>query len=169
MQTLLPVVTLLDELAAFATAVTMALTSNHVNWRWRPDVGEWSLTELMCHLRDVEREVHQPRFRALIEADNAFLPGVTSDDWVEERQYWRQDGRQALADFVAARRETVALLSEVDEAVWERRGRHAFFGPTSLHELLHLAVRHDQAHWRQLELLLRQADSNQFPSQGHNL
>jgi hypothetical protein len=164
-----PISTLLDELAAFGAAVADALAPDQVAWQWRPDEKEWSLTEVVCHLRDVEREVHQARFRALITADNAFLPGATSDDWVEARQYQRQNGRAALADFVAARQESLALLADVDEEVWQRQGRHAFFGPTTLHELLHLAVRHDRSHWRQIELLLRHAGSDQFPAQSHNL
>jgi hypothetical protein len=109
----------------------------------------------MCHLRDVEREVHQPRFRALLREDNAFLPGAVSDEWVEERRYRNQDGRRALAQFLAARRETVKMLEEVEGTLWQRQGQHAFFGPTTMHELLNLAVQHDRAHWEQINNLLQ--------------
>lgn len=149
-----PVSALLVELADFAARIQQALAPDEIDWQWRPAEDEWSLTEVACHLRDVEREVHQPRFRDLIASDNAFLPGATSDEWVAQRQYQRQDGRLALEDFVTARSQTVALLDGLDEEIWERQGRHAFFGPTTMHELLNLAVKHDQAHWQQVTALL---------------
>jgi hypothetical protein len=155
-----PIADLLAELAHFATAVDEAISPSAVDWHWRPATGEWCLTELLCHLRDVEREVHQVRFRALLAADNTFIPGATSDDWVVERGYAQQDGRLALADFLTARRATVALLPPPDDSFWQRQGRHAYFGPTTAHELLNLAVRHDQVHWQQLQALLKM----QYPS-----
>ncbi len=154
MQQPAPVPALLIELEAFATAVAQLLDSNDIDWQWRPDHAEWSLTEVICHLRDVEYEVHQVRFRDIIAAENVFLPGVTADDWIEQRQYQLQNGPAALNEFLAARRQTVVLLETIeDETLWKRRGQHAFFGPTSLHELLNLAVKHDQAHFDQLVAL----------------
>jgi len=149
-----PVAELLADLARYATAVSQAISGAEVNWQWRPAPGEWNLTELCCHLRDVEREVHQVRFRSILAADNAFIPGATSDDWVVERDYARQDGRLALDQFLQARQETIAMLPEPDDSFWQRQGRHSFFGPTTAHELLNLAVKHDQAHWEQLQKLL---------------
>lgn len=154
MQQPAPVPALLNELEAFATAVAQLLEGDDIDWQWRPDDNEWSLTEVVCHLRDVEHEVHQSRFRDLIAAENVFLPGVTADDWIAQRQYQLQDGPAALKEFLAARRQTIVLLDSIEnETVWDRRGQHAFFGPTSLHELLSLAVKHDQAHFDQLSAL----------------
>ncbi|MBK9051406.1 MAG: DinB family protein [Chloroflexi bacterium] len=125
-----------------------------LDWHYRPSLQEWSLTELMCHLRDVEREVHQVRFRDLITTDNAFIAGADPDRWTEERGYQQQDGERALEAFAAARQITITLLQDLPEAMWQRRGRHAFFGPTSMHELLHLVVQHDRAHWQQVQLIM---------------
>jgi hypothetical protein len=123
-------------------------------WQDCPEAGEWCLTEVVCHLRDVELEVHQPRFYALIAEEGAFLPGAVSDEWVEERRYREQEGPVALVQFLDARRATLAVLGTLDEAMWQRQGQHAFFGPTTMHELLHLAVQHDQAHHAQILDLL---------------
>ncbi|MDX1687459.1 MAG: DinB family protein [Candidatus Promineifilaceae bacterium] len=154
MQEPLPVPTLLQRLESFARDVEQALSDPLVDWECAPAPGEWCLTEVVCHLRDVEKEVHQRRFRALIEEGEAFIPGVAADDWIEERAYREQHGPTALAQFLEARRETLVLLQDLDEAVWKRQGQHAFFGPTSLHELLNLAVQHDAAHWEQIDNLL---------------
>lgn len=153
-----PVTTLLIELEAFATAVTQLLADDSIDWQWRPDENEWSITEVVCHLRDVEREVHQTRFRDLVAAENVFLPGVVADGWIQQRQYQMQDGRAALRDFLAARSQTLVLLEDVPEQLWDRRGQHAFFGPTSLHELLYLAAQHDKAHFDQLIALRHHED-----------
>jgi hypothetical protein len=125
-----------------------------IDWQMSPAPDEWSLTEVVCHLRDVEREVHQIRFHMLIEENNAFIPGVSADEWADLRDYASQDGPEAKEQFVKGRQETLVLLESMDESFWQREGRHAFFGPTSMHELLHLAVRHDELHWEQIKSLL---------------
>lgn len=154
MQEPAPVPVLLDRLRAFARWLERRLEESDVDWECAPAAGEWCLTEVVCHLRDVEHEVHQPRFQALIAKEGVFLPGAVADEWVEERAYYRQIGPAALAEFVAARTETVALLAGVEPSLWQRQGQHAFFGPTTMHELLNLVVQHDQAHWEQVIKLL---------------
>jgi hypothetical protein len=154
MQTPPPVATLLGQLAAFAEKLEAVLSAPNVDWLWRPALGHWSLTEVACHLRDVEREVHQPRFDAVIRTDNAFLPGVAADDWASERNYQSQDGAAALKAFLAARRRSLVMLAKLPEESWARHGQHAFFGPTTMHELLNLVAGHDHAHWEQVEELL---------------
>ena len=149
-----PISDLLAELRRFGTAVQQTLTSEPVDWQRRPTSAQWSLTEVLCHLRDVEREIHQARFQALLAKDDAFMPGATPDDWSEQRNYQEQDGRQALSDFVRARQETADLLQNVDMTIWQRSGNHAFFGQTTMHELLYLVVQHDRVHWQQIMLLL---------------
>ena len=106
-----PVGDLLAELAAFGERVARLLADTTADWSRQPAAGEWSLTEIACHLRDVEREVHQARFIALLEDDSAFLPGVDADEWAVTRNYRAQDGRAAAAAFVTARAETLARLA----------------------------------------------------------
>ena len=149
-----PVDRLLTDLTTFPRDLTRLLSGAELDWKLRRQAGEWSLTEVICHLRDVEREVHQERFEVLIREDGAFLPGAVADAWVTERGYQAQNGKEALGSFLVAREQTVALLEGLDESLWQRQGQHAFFGPTSMHELLYLAVQHDQAHWEQIVNLL---------------
>ncbi|MDT8306309.1 MAG: DinB family protein [Anaerolineae bacterium] len=150
-----PVATLLRQLQTFPQWLSRQLATPGIDWHCAPAEGEWCLTEVMCHLRDVEREVHQPRFQAVLARDGAFLSGAVADEWVEERAYHLQDGPTALHMFLAARTDTISLLPESVSDHWQRHGQHAFFGPTSLHELLNLAVQHDLAHREQVEALLQ--------------
>lgn len=144
---------LLDELAAFRNFVANVLADDRRDWSYRPSPDEWSLTEIACHLRDVEHEVHQSRLRALLAEDGAFMPGVDADEWAIPRNYRAQAGRKALADFLAACETTIKLLSGLPEEFWSRRGQHTFFGPTSLQEIVFLAVQHDRVHARQIDEL----------------
>lgn len=149
---------LLAQLKGFASELGELLALPDLPWHKSPDENEWSLTEVVCHLRDVELEVHQPRFQALMAQEGAFLPGAVSDEWVEERRYRDQDGPVALVQFLDARRATLTTLGTLDQGMWQRQGQHAFFGPTTMHELLSLAVQHDQAHREQIWALLDEPD-----------
>jgi hypothetical protein len=149
-----PIEILIAQLAQFAEDFGNALKAPDINWTKSPPGGGWSLTEVACHLRDVEREVHQSRIRAILGERDAFLPGVVADAWAEERRYRGQNGPEALGSFLSARLETLQLLSAIDERMWERRAQHAFFGSTSLQELVYLIAQHDAAHWEQTVALL---------------
>jgi len=114
-----------------------------------PAPAEWCLTEIIGHLRDVEREVNLPRLRKVLAEQNPFLVGEATDVWVKERNYAGQDGYQALADFTAARKEVLELLDGL-AAEWSRPARHAIFGPTTLQELVGFVAGHDRAHVQQV-------------------
>lgn len=149
-----PVPELLRSLESFAGRVEALLSEPGINWRWRPDPTSWSLSEVMCHLRDVESDVHLARYRAVINEDKPFISGVDSDDWAAAREYHAQNGREAAQTFLTLRRQSIDLLRELDYRQWERTASHAFFGTTTLHELINLAVQHDDAHWQQIQDLL---------------
>lgn len=149
-----PVPQLLSALDSFAGELAHFLNGKTIDWQRRPTAGDWNLTQVICHLRDVEREVHQERIRVLIAQDNPFLSGVSADNWAETRQYHLQDGPAALVEFLAARRETIELLAGMDMLLWQRQARHAFFGFTTMQELVYLVVKHDAAHLEQVRELL---------------
>jgi FMN phosphatase YigB (HAD superfamily) len=119
-------------------------------WPRRPAPGEWSLTELVCHLRDVEREVNIPRLHTLVESDNPFVAGADTDPWAIERDYQLQSGPAALQDFVAARKEAAAYLRLQPNSIWSRTARHAIFGPTQLVEIVGWILDHDLIHLNQV-------------------
>jgi FMN phosphatase YigB (HAD superfamily) len=116
----------------------------------QPAAGEWSPTEVLCHLRDVEREVNLPRLRMILASHNPFIPGQDTDPWAIERQYQQQDCLEAIADFMFARIELLAMLESLSEPDWERSARHAIFGPTRLNELVNIIAGHDRLHVRQV-------------------
>lgn len=145
---------ILTQLAAFATAVATTTAAPALDWETVPADEEWNLSAVLCHLRDVELEIHQPRIHKVLAQENAFLSGIDADKWAEARDYLTQNGRAARDVFLVARQQTIDLLTGIDPAMWERPARHAFFGTTTLRELAYLAVRHDEVHLAQLDTLL---------------
>ncbi len=115
----------------------------------RPVSTEWNLTEIICHMRDTEIEVNQTRLRMLLELDEPFIPAFPTDTWADERDYNNQNLVQALTEFTSARIKTVDLLSGLSNE-WQRKARHAIFGPTDLQELVKFVVEHDKLHIRQI-------------------
>lgn len=116
----------------------------------RPADGEWSVLEIVSHMRDVDGEVNLTRAETILREENAFINGQATDHWVEERNYNSGDGQAALASFVTQRLKLVDLLGNLDQAGWERRARHTFLGPTSLLELVGIMVDHDRLHLNQV-------------------
>jgi hypothetical protein len=113
------------------------------------------LTEVICHLRDVETEVFEPRFEKIINEDNPFIVGIDSDPWAEQRHYIRQDGPQALSVFISKRKGLISLLSALPPEDWQRPARHAIFGPTHLQELASFVSEHDRLHIQQITRLIK--------------
>jgi hypothetical protein len=115
-------------------------------WALRPAEREWSLTEIMCHLRDVDAEVNLPRVEAVLSEVNPLIAGQDTDPWAEERQYIQQDGAAAFRDYVLSRRKFVEELKALSPQDWERPARHTIFGPTQLRELVGFMSEHDRSH-----------------------
>lgn len=119
-------------------------------WRLRPQKNEWSLGEIFCHLRDVDRDVTLPRIERILAEDAPFITAEATDSWAEERQYAVEDPGEALTGFIEARMRLLLALRKLDRADWSRPARHAIFGPTTLSELITFTITHDQNHVRQV-------------------
>ena len=120
------------------------------DWRKSPQAGEWSVTEILCHLRDVEQEVNLPRLHKVMQEANPFLPAKDTDRWAQERNYGEQDGAGALTAFTERRIALCSILESLEVENWERPARHAIFGPTQLKELVTIIAGHDRLHVQQV-------------------
>ena len=118
-------------------------------WSHKPDANEWALVEVICHLRDTEREVHHMQINTFLEENEPFIPRPDITVWAKERNYLKEDGRTALRDFAAARNETLSKLRGLNDTVWQQKARHAIFGPTHLQELVGFMAEHDRLHIQQ--------------------
>ena len=118
-------------------------------WKHEPTHDDWAMTEIVCHLADTEREIHQMQLNLMIEKEGAFIPRPDSGVWASEREYLNIDGKTALAEFTRARIENIKALKELDENIWSRSARHAIFGPTNFLEVTSFIADHDRLHVQQ--------------------
>ena len=107
------------------------------------------MNEIVCHLRDTEREIHQQQVNLLIEREGAFLPRPENAIWANEREYLNVHGPTALSEFVATRLEILRTMKEQNQKIWPRKARHAIFGPTSFLEVAGFIANHDRLHIQQ--------------------
>jgi len=117
--------------------------------RHEPARDGWAMNEIVCHLRDTEREVHALQVDLMLEKDDAFIPRPDADVWASEREYLNEDARTAMGEFDSAR---VALLDKVKnlpDETWNRKVRHAIFGPSNFTEVMGFAADHDRLHLQQ--------------------
>jgi FMN phosphatase YigB (HAD superfamily) len=128
-------------------------------WQFYPPDDEWSLTEICCHLRDVDREIYIPRVQEVMQSERPFLEAIDADAWAETRGYKGQDGQQAFRNFISARVELLEIIDGLPQEAWEKEIRHTIFGPISLAEILRISARHDKLHIQQICKLLSNSAS----------
>jgi hypothetical protein len=124
-------------------------------FNWRPVPQKWSLVEVMCHLRDLEAEVYQERYRRYLTEDNPYFPRLDQDAMAAERDYISQDIRSALASFRQRRQDTVRILEETPPEQWSRGGVHFSAGPMTLEQMVARQSDHDIKHLIQMKDIAR--------------
>jgi len=107
------------------------------------------MNEIVCHLRDTDREIHQLQINLLLEREGAFIPRPETGVWANEREYRNVNGHLALTEFASVRIELLKILKEQPEEMWSRKARHAIFGPTNFQEVVGFITDHDRLHIQQ--------------------
>ena len=148
-----------ESITALMTAAPASISSlmeetSPASWASRPAPAEWALTEILCHLRDTEVEVNQPRLQRMMVEGEPFIAARVTDIWAEERRYLEQDGRLAFHAYLEARMATLETLNGLGDSDWARRARHSIFGPTTLREMVGFMTTHDRIHIQQIWKLL---------------
>ena len=123
-------------------------------WDRKPAENEWNITEIICHLRDVDKDVNLPRIKTILREEQPFIAGIETDRWANERDYLHQNGKTALRDFLLSRQELIQSLENAGNKNWQKGFRHTIFGPSTLKELIEFTIAHDNNHIRQIMNLL---------------
>jgi DinB superfamily len=118
---------------------------------WRPAPGKWSILEIVCHMRDMERDAYLARYRRILAEDEPPLPDVDGDVIALQRDYRSQKLSAVLKEWRAARKEVLRLLKGVKGTAWQRGGVHETAGRLSMEDFLRRhAVGNDEAHLGQI-------------------
>jgi len=124
--------------------------------RWRPIPNKWSIKEIMCHLRDMEREAYLARYQKILNEEFPLLPNVDQDRLAYERDYINQDAHAALAEFKELRAVTVQTLDSAPVETWSRGGMHETNGPMSVEQMVMRQIKgNDMNHLVQMKDIVR--------------
>lgn len=156
------VLAVLEATPAALQGMTTGLTAS--GWAHEPAADEWAVIELVCHLRDTEREVHSQQISTLIDLKEPFVARPDAAVWAKQRRYLGENGAEALREFAAAREATLERLRSLPDETWSKGARHAIFGPSNFLEVIGFMAEHDRQHVRQAWRTLRAQNGPSHPN-----
>ncbi len=155
----------LDELAAFPARLERtfrAIPSTHWNWKPPSWAGvpseELMALEQLCHVRDIEIDGYQVRFRRLLESESPQLESLDGYVLARERRYSEANPDTVLEAIRSARQRTLKSLRRLSTGELARSGRFED-QPVTVEGLIHLLCSHDQQHLAGLQWLLARMSS----------
>ena len=123
---------------------------SEARWALAPAPGRWSALEVLCHLRDTDRDVFVPRLERMLTEEQPAIEDVDMGGWDARRAYRSESPRAAHLAWSAARRGLVARLEPLGPADWRRVGLHSVRGTFPLGDMVRQWVEHDLSHRRQI-------------------
>lgn len=135
-----------------------------VHARFRPESWDGIPSERfdplgqLWHVRDIELTGYHVRFRRTLEEDAPVLADIDSYALAEARGT-RGPAELALAEFEAARAQTVAMLAALTPQQLARPAMFEGFGPVTVRGLMHLLCSHDHQHLSGLQWLACRIDA----------
>src|SRR5438045_4553257 len=91
---------LLNNLRSLPNELTDLLTDlDDEMLRWRPIPNKWSIKEIVCHLRDMERLAYLARYQKIVSEDHPYLENVDQNRLAYENDYINQNTEEALEEF----------------------------------------------------------------------
>jgi len=119
---------------------------------WTPAPGRWSLVELAGHWRDFDSEIFLESYRRIATSERPTLPHRDPDERALESDARRTRVSEIVRTWRRTRRETLAFLTALPPAAWQREGVHPIDGPLTLRVLVERQARdYDLVHVREIE------------------
>ena len=122
--------------------------------RWRPEPGEFSVHEIICHCADSETNSHG-RIRYLVAEDNATIIGYDPDVWARTFEYENHPLDAALLTVEAVRANTVPVLRRLPEEAWAKAGTHTESGRYSAEDWLRIYADHCHEYAEQIDRVVK--------------
>lgn len=124
-----------------------------------PAPGKWSILEILCHMRDMERDAYLTRYRRILAEDEPRLPDLNGEALAIERDYRNAKAPEVVREWLSLRRENLQMLRKTGRAQWARAGVHETAGRLTMEDLIRRhAVGNDEAHLGQIEAIKRRFD-----------
>ena len=147
---------LLDALKATPETLTGLLTgiSDAQALSARGGDENWSIVEVVCHLRDAE-EFFIQRMQSMRDQENPAIIGYDQEALARQRNYKAANLQAALAEFIVFRQQMIREFSNLTSDQWLRTGQHNELGQITIFaQAVHHAA-HDAIHCAQIARQLR--------------
>lgn len=116
--------------------------------------GSFSPVEQCWHLADLEREGYAVRIQRLLHEDHPPLPDFDGDMIAKVRNYKSLSLADGIRVFRDARLANIRMLRSITGSDWFRAGSQEGVGVVSLCDVPSMMAQHDDAHRREIELLV---------------
>lgn len=120
----------------------------------RPAPSEWSATETIAHIADLDQFNRTQRYNAILMEDAPTLPAYDPDASMAAGNYAAMSTTEVLALLKAERDAVLMLLEGLRPHEWARTGVHPRFGAGTLFDHVARTPGHDEAHVAQVRAAL---------------
>ncbi len=121
---------------------------------FKPGPETWSILEVICHLRDEEREDFPARLDSILYRPDESFAVINPQGWIMERKYNEQNFEEVQESFFTQRTKSLKWLMGLVNMNWETTHTDQY-GSVTAGEMFASWVAHDNLHIRQLVELRR--------------
>ncbi|MDE3091409.1 MAG: DinB family protein [Chloroflexota bacterium] len=118
-----------------------------------PAPGEWTIHQVVAHMRDTEQRVFLERTRRIMQETHPAVQNFDQEQWSKEHYSPDEPFKKIVAEFRSARRKLVSLLRKTKEKDWENWAMHSAYGRISLDWLAMHGYHHTVEHIAQIGYL----------------
>lgn len=122
-----------------------------------PSLGEWSVNEVLAHLRACDDVWGSCYIMTIIAQDNPTIKARNPRTWIKNTNYLEQDFQSSLRAFTEQRQKLLVILESLSPKDWTRTNTLIGAGKPLQQTLLSHAdglARHERAHLKQIERTL---------------
>lgn len=110
-----------------------------------PDVGKWTIQQVVIHLADADA-AFADRIKRIVAEDDPVLQAWDENRFVQRLHYHDQSAEDAVAIVELTRKQVARVLKRLPDSAFTRKGRHTERGPQTVIDVLNYAVPHLEHH-----------------------
>lgn len=150
------ILTILKETPPRLAKLTSGLVAVQLNTA--PSTGEWSVNEVLAHLRACDDVWGSYYIMTTLTQDKPTIKARNPRTWIKDTGYLQQDFQSSLHAFTKQRKKLLAVLESLSSKDWARTNTLIGAGKPLQQTLLSHAdglARHERAHLKQIERTLK--------------
>ena len=118
-----------------------------------PAPGEWSMHQVIAHVRDTERYAFLARVQRILMETHPAVENFDQDAWNRDHYDPNEPTKKIVADFRALRRKLVSLLRKSKDKDWENWAMHSEYHKITIDWIVMHDYHHTLEHTAQIGYL----------------